>query len=66
MSSSCWQEGPRRGETSTEMGIGSTCMLVDGHDGEHEFTPDDAIMISLAEPECGISCGCASGNCAFR
>lgn len=25
-----------------------TCMLPDGHDGEHEFTPDNEIGISFA------------------
>jgi hypothetical protein len=28
---------------------GSTCLLDDGHDGPHEWTPDNAIGITFAE-----------------
>ena len=28
-------------------GPGGTCLLLDGHDGPHEFTPDDEITVSF-------------------
>ncbi len=28
---------------------GNTCMLVDEHDGEHEPTPDNEIVVSFVE-----------------
>lgn len=28
---------------------GATCMLPAGHDGPHEYTPDDQIIITLAQ-----------------
>ena len=37
----CWEDG---GEE-----IGSTCLLPDGHDGPHEFTPDSEIMVTFSE-----------------
>jgi hypothetical protein len=30
-------------------GPGGTCMLPDGHDGPHQFTPDDAIVVEIGE-----------------
>lgn len=36
----CW-EGSVEGE--------GTCMLPDGHDGDHLFTPDDEILICFPE-----------------
>lgn len=27
-----------------------TCLLLDGHDGPHEPTPDDEIVVSVVEP----------------
>ncbi len=33
---------------------GHTCMLPKGHDGPHEPTSDDDIMIRLADPQDGI------------
>lgn len=30
---------------------GGTCMLDAGHDGAHEFTPDDQFTITFAPPE---------------
>jgi len=36
----CWEEGPRYAD-----GVGSTCMLEEGHDGEHEFVRDDQILL---------------------
>jgi len=36
----CWAEGPRDARD-----IGSTCMLADQHEGPHQFTPDDRIMV---------------------
>ena len=38
----CWNDGPR-----TEDGVGSSCMLEDGHDGEHEYVRDDEIMVKI-------------------
>jgi hypothetical protein len=37
----CW-------ESAGEYPHTSTCMLLDGHDGPHEFTPDDEITIEFA------------------
>lgn len=42
----CWQDGPE-----TEDGCGTTCMLVDGHDGPHEWSRDDGIMLTFADRE---------------
>jgi len=39
----CWEDGPR-----DERDVGSTCMLPDGHDGPHEWTPDDEITVRFA------------------
>ena len=39
----CWENGP-----TTEDGCGTTCMLLLGHDGPHEWTRDDRIVISFA------------------
>jgi hypothetical protein len=63
----CWADGPQRDvliDTETEKGyegqwwgrlrlISSTCLLPDGHAGDHEFTPDDAITVAFTEqPPC--------------
>jgi hypothetical protein len=40
----CWEE-------SGEYPNGSTCMLLDGHDGPHEFTPDSEIVIGFYAAE---------------
>jgi hypothetical protein len=34
----CWEDGPDSD---------STCMLDDGHDGPHEFTPDSEIVVKF-------------------
>ena len=61
----CWKDGPEEtvlldlpaGETDNGQwwgrlrSIGSTCMLPDGHEGEHVFTPDDAIGVTFKEKE---------------
>lgn len=39
----CWDDGP-----PAEDGCGTTCMLLDGHDGPHEWTRDDQIRASFA------------------
>lgn len=36
----CWADGPE-----TEDGVGTTCMLLHGHDGPHVWTRDDEIGI---------------------
>ncbi len=28
--------------------VGSTCMLIEGHEGDHVWTPDDAIGVRFA------------------
>lgn len=33
--------------------VGGTCMLAAGHDGDHDFTPDDQIGISF-KPAGGV------------
>lgn len=38
----CWEEGPA--ETD---GTETTCMLLNGHDGPHEWTRDDEVMVSF-------------------
>lgn len=42
----CWEGGP-----DTEDGCPTTCMLLDGHEGPHEFTRDDQIGITFAPSE---------------
>ncbi len=51
----CWEDGPRTyiDDTWDECGTGSTCLLPDGHDGDHEFTPDDQITVSFAARQTG-------------
>ena len=48
----CWEEGPRHYEQDEDpahdMGVGSTCLLPEGHAGQHEFTRDDDIEIGIA------------------
>ncbi len=43
----CWADGPEEYRLNAD-GIwtcyGSTCLLADGHEGEHEFTPDENIV----------------------
>ena len=45
----CWEDGPRKGETWESLGVGSSCLLPDGHDGPHEFTWDDGIMLTFED-----------------
>jgi hypothetical protein len=33
-----------------QLGSGGTCLLEHGHDGPHEFTPDDQFGVSFSEP----------------
>lgn len=42
----CWEGGPE-----TEDGCSTTCMLLDGHDGPHEWTRDDEIVVRFPPPE---------------
>ena len=39
----CWEDGPR-----TEDGCSTTCMLMHGHDGDHEWMRDDQIRVRFA------------------
>jgi hypothetical protein len=32
---------------------GQTCMLADGHDGPHEWTPDDEIVVEFSAADRG-------------
>lgn len=48
----CWEDGPE-----TEDGCSTTCMLLDGHEGPHEFTRDDQIGITFAPAEIEASFG---------
>jgi hypothetical protein len=45
----CWEDGPH-----VDLGdrtVASTCMLLDGHEGDHEFTPDNEITIRFKAPD---------------
>lgn len=42
----CWEDGPR-----TDDDCGTTCMLPRDHNGPHEWTRDDEIMLSFAPDE---------------
>lgn len=57
MSAHCWAD--RSSQAADEHGFGSeqwadafvangTCMLEAGHEGPHEFTPDDQIVVEFA------------------
>mgnify|MGYP001589898352 CR=1 FL=1 len=54
----CWKDkseyaseiyGEWSDEHMTALVEDGTCMLTDGHPGEHEFTPDSQIMITVTE-----------------
>jgi hypothetical protein len=56
----CWKDGPEEivqeggeeGQWWTRLRpVGSTCLLPDGHPGEHRFTPDDQLVIQFAPKE---------------
>ena len=40
----CWEGGPR-----TEDDCSTTCMLLDGHEGPHEWTRDDEVFMRFSE-----------------
>ena len=40
----CWTDGPEEPD-----GCSTTCFLPDGHDGPHEWTRDDEIMVTFPE-----------------
>lgn len=42
------QHSPEHLRTYEPDFVGGTCMLLDGHDGPHEFTPDGDIRITFA------------------
>lgn len=42
---------PEHLETYSDDWRNGTCMLEDGHDGEHEFTPDSQIGVTFAPAE---------------
>lgn len=44
MSIHCWEDSG-----------GSTCMLLDGHDGPHEFTFDDEIVVCFGQSESAVT-----------
>ncbi len=37
----CWPTGTHQ--------VGSSCLLLDGHEGNHDFTPDDEILLQFAD-----------------
>ena len=39
----CWEPGPEAAD-----GCSTTCMLLDGHDGPHDWIRDDRIRVSFA------------------
>jgi hypothetical protein len=39
----CWEAGPE-----TDDGMSTTCMLWDRHEGEHQWTRDDGIMVTFS------------------
>lgn len=39
----CWEDGPRAGIWPRDSS--TTCMLKDGHEGAHEWTRDDQILV---------------------
>ena len=41
----CWAGGPY-----TDDGMSTTCMLLDGHEGKHEYTRDDNISVRFRKP----------------
>ncbi len=54
----CWKDyseyvAEKHGEWSSEhiaaMVDDGTCMLEDGHEGEHRFTPDSGIVITVVD-----------------
>ena len=48
----CWTEGPSVESLVTPgMMVGTTCMLPEGHTGEHEGIRDDEIVITFAPKE---------------
>lgn len=40
----CWEGGPE-----TEDGCSTTCMLLADHEGPHEWTRDDEIVMTFAD-----------------
>lgn len=44
----CWEDGPEVGRLLEGYPIRSTCMLLDGHEGPHDFVPDDQIVMRFA------------------
>lgn len=53
----CWQQGP-----DAEDGCGTTCMLLDGHEGDHEWMRDDQITITFPPLDPGPTVGEALGD----
>jgi hypothetical protein len=43
----CWADGPHDDKND----CGTTCMLLDGHDGPHRFTRDDMIEVEFHDGE---------------
>ena len=42
----CWHEGPEADD-----GMSTTCFLLDGHEGPHQWTRDDEIRITFFDQE---------------
>lgn len=46
----CWKEGPQiESRENPGVMVGTTCMLPDGHDGDHEGVRNDEITITFAD-----------------
>ncbi len=55
----CWKDGPPYtsicphggcADCDFDLGVhivGSSCLLLDGHGGDHDFTPDDEITVKF-------------------
>lgn len=46
----CWEQLEEWNEAELRWETG-TCLLLAGHEGEHEFTPDSQIVIHFADEE---------------
>jgi hypothetical protein len=45
----CWEDGPQEAD-----GCGTTCMLMDGHEGPHQFIRDDEIGVRFAPVDASL------------
>lgn len=45
-----WEAWRKTWSEDGEKSLSATCMLLDGHDGPHDFTPDSNIGVFFANP----------------